>query len=115
VRPVPIVLSVLAALASLSAAFLLYTRFGAPEVTQGTLGYLVQSDRRVSVKFEVVKDPAASALCTVRARSADGAQAGIALVRIGPAAERRTVQTRELLTTARAVSGEVTDCTSEGP
>ena len=114
-RPVPIVLSVLAALAALGTAFLLYSRFGAPEVAYGALGYEVQSDRQVRVEFEVVKDPAQTALCTLSARSADGGQAGVALVRVGPAPERRVVQSHELLTTVRAVTGEVTDCTPEGP
>ena len=113
-RPVPLVLSALAALAALSAAFLLYSRFGAPEVAYGSLGYAVESDRQVRVEFEVVKDPARTALCTVRARAADGGQAGLALLRVGPAPQRRVVQTHDLLTTARAVTAEVTDCTLEG-
>ena len=114
-RPVPIVLAVLAALAALGAAFLLYSRVGAPEVTYGSLGYQVQSDRQVRVEFEVVKDPAQTALCTIQARSADGGQAGTALVRVGPAPERRVLQTHELLTRARAVSGQVTGCTVQDP
>jgi len=114
VRPVPLVLSVLAGLAALGAAFLLYARFGAPEVTYGSLGYLVQSDRQVRIEFEVVKDPAQTVLCTVRARSAEGGQAGLALLRVGPAPQRRVVQTHELLTTVRAVNAEVTGCTPEG-
>jgi len=115
VRPVPLVLSVLGALVALVATFLLYGRFAAPDVTYGSLGYSVESDRQVRVEFEVVKDPARSAVCTVQARRADREQAGIALVRVGPAPQERVVQAHELLTTARAVSAEVTDCTLEGP
>ena len=114
-RPVPLVLAAATGAVSLGVAGLLYARFGSPDVSYGPRRYVVESDTRVLVEFEVAKDPAASAVCTVRARDATGAEAGIALVRVGPAPQRTVRVVRELTTTARAVVGEVTGCTLEQP
>ena len=109
-RPAVLLLGGLAAAASLGVAVLLFQRYGSPEVQSGTRGYAVSSDTLVTVTFEVAKDPAATALCTVRARDSTGAQAGVALVRVGPSAERTVVVVHVLPTTSRATTGEVTGC-----
>ena len=109
-RPAVLVLGGLTVAASLGAAVLLYQRYGDPDVQSGTRGYVVASDTLVTVEFEVAKDPAATALCTVRAQDRTGADAGVALVRVGPSAERRVVVAHPLQTTSRATTGEVTGC-----
>ena len=109
-RPAVLVLGGLTVAASLGAAVLLFQRYGDPDVQSGTRGYVVASDTLVTVEFEVAKDPAATALCTVRAQDRTGADAGVALVRVGPSAGRRVVVAHPLQTTSRATTGEVTGC-----
>ena len=108
--PVVLALGGLTAAASLGAAVLLYQRYGDPDVQSGTRGYVVESDALVRVEFEVAQDPGATALCTVRAQDPTGAEAGLALVRVGPAATRRVVVVHPLPTTSRATAAEVTGC-----
>ncbi len=104
-----------AALAGLLVAIALFTAYGAGEDARISIrGYEVLSDRAVRVDFEVVKEPSATALCSVFARGADGAEVGNALVRIGPSDDGVVRQSRELATTARAVTGEVLRCEVEG-
>ena len=110
VQPVVLVLGGLTVAASLGAAVVLYQRYGDPDVQSGTRGYVVESDALVRVEFEVAKDPGATALCTVRAQDRTGAEAGVALVRVGPADTRRVVVVHPLPTTSRATTGEVTGC-----
>jgi hypothetical protein len=115
VRPVTVVLGGVAVLVSLVVAVVLYRAFGdSPDVGFGPRGYTVQSDRLVEVVFEVVKDPGRTALCTVRSRDREGSEVGNALVRVGPAAKRRTVVTYDLTTSARGATGEITSCTLAG-
>lgn len=97
-------------LACLGLAVLLFSRFGQTDVGFGARGFEVLSDRAVRVDFEVRKDPADTAVCTVRARDADGAETGQALVRIGPSDQGTVVVRHELATQARANTGEVTGC-----
>jgi len=115
VRPVPLLLGSVAALVSLGVAVLLFRAFGTTEVGFGPRGYTVSSDRSVQIVFEVDKDPAATALCSVRARDRYGSEAGTALVRVGPSAKRHLVVTYDLATTARANTGEITGCTLDRP
>ncbi|HEU0103778.1 MAG TPA: DUF4307 domain-containing protein [Mycobacteriales bacterium] len=113
-RPIPVVLGTLAALVSLVAAVLLFRAFGAStEVGFGARGYVVQSDRSVQVEFEVVKDPARTAVCSVRARDRTGVEVGNSLVRVGPSDRRRSIVRYELATSGRAASGELTSCELE--
>ena len=109
-RRAPLVVGVAGALVGLVVAVLLFRAYGSSDVGYGPRGFEVVSDRLVRVEFEVVKDPAATALCTVRSRDRTGAEVGIALVRVGPAEDRRQVVTHPLPTTARAATGEVTGC-----
>ncbi len=112
-RRAPIVLGVVGGLIGLAVAVLLYRGYGAQEVAFGPRGFTVQSDALVRIEFEVDKDAAAVALCTVRARDRTGLEVGNALVRVGPSADRSQVVTYDLTTRSRAVSGEITACTLE--
>ncbi len=109
----PLVLGALAALVGLFVAVVYFRAFGAPEVGSGLRTYDVRSDTSVQVSFEVRKDPAQTAVCTLRARSATGAEVGQALVRVGPADARSTVVSYDLATTGRATLAEVTGCVPE--
>lgn len=109
-RPLTLVLGGVVLALSLAVTVVLYSRYGGGDLQVGLRGFSVSSESSVTVAFEVDKDPAASVLCTVRARSADGAEVGTALVLVGPADRDRTVVTHELTTTGRAASGEVTGC-----
>ncbi len=110
-RPVTLVLGGLAVLVSLGIAIILYQAYGQAEVGFGPRGYTVESDTLVRVVFDVEKDPAATALCTVRARDRFGDEAGSALVTVGPSPRRQQTVTYDLSTRARANTGEITDCT----
>ena len=112
-RPAVLVLGGLTGVLSLGAAVLLYQRYGDPDVQSGLRGYAVESDALVRVEFEVAKDPAATALCSLVALDDTTAQAGVALVRVGPAPQRRVVVVHPLQTATRAVSAEVTGCSLE--
>ena len=109
----PVLVGVLGAVVGLVVAVLLYRSYGASEVGFGPRGFTVVSDSLVRVEFEVDKDAAATALCTVRSRDRTGAEVGTALVRVGPSAGRRQVVTHDLTTSGRAASGEVTGCSLE--
>jgi len=113
VRRAPVVVGAIAALVGLAVAVLLYRGYGATEVGFGPRGFAVTSDSSVRVEFEVVKEPARTALCTVRARDRTGAEVGTALVRVGPAAGRGQVVRYDLATTGRANTGEITGCLLE--
>ncbi len=110
-RRTPLVLGTLVALAMVAVAWLFYRAFGqGGGVQYGVRSYVVASDSRVRVEFEVAKDPARTAVCTVRARDRTGAEAGSAQVTVGPAAGRSTIVSYDLTTTSRAATGEVTGC-----
>jgi hypothetical protein len=89
----------------------LYDSYGDPMYKAQVVTYTNLSDTRVSITFRVRVPAGGAALCQVRARSRDGAEAGRAEVRVeaAPGVSRPTVTT-ELATTARAMVGEVLRC-----
>ena len=105
-----------AALGGLLVAIALFTAYGASDDARISLrGYEVLSDTAVRVDFEVAKDESATALCSVRARGREGDEVGSALVRVGPSDDGVVRLSREVTTTARAVTGEVLRCEVEEP
>ena len=78
-------------------------------------GFDATSDGTVRVDWEVAREPGTTVECQVRARGADGTEVGNELVRVPPAAGRRTVVSHDLTTAARAVTGEVRSCIVVGP
>lgn len=105
-------LVVLVVVAGLAVTATLYRRYAGGGQVRGTVvAYDVVADDRVRVRFTVRGADGAAATCTVRARGADGAEVGRAEVAV-PATrtgDDRTV-TAELVTTGRAVTGEVQRC-----
>ena len=75
------------------------------------LGYHVVDDSRVSVTYDVGKDPSATAVCSLRALDRFKSAVGITRVTIGPQRERVTRRTDQVRTSARAVTGIVQQCT----
>ena len=74
------------------------------------LGYQVRDDSLVTVTYDVGKDPAATALCTLQAMDVHKSTVGLARVTIGPARQQVTRHTDVVRTSARAVTGVVQDC-----
>jgi hypothetical protein len=75
------------------------------------LGYQVIDNSRVTVTYDVGKDPRATAVCSLRALDRFKSAVGIARVTIGPAPQRVTRRTDEIRTSALAVTGIVQECT----
>lgn len=101
-----------AAALALAVGWAAYISFGPgrDRVTFQDIGWSVPSQDRVEVRFEVQKDPAATAVCTVRALNRGFTEVGIADVTVGPAARRATTVTAVVPTTEQAVSGNVKAC-----
>ena len=83
---------------------------GTAEVTWDDVGYSVRGPDRVDVTFRVVKDPGATARCTVTALSTSYAEVGVVDVTVGPADARTVEQTATVATQELAVTGVVDGC-----
>ena len=107
-----LLLAVLALLAGVTVAWLLWAALAhsRPPVRGGVLGYRVLDDAVVEVRLEVVKDPAIAAVCTVRARDAQGYEVGRAEVPVPAGEPRRRVVAYRLVTNGEPVSGELRGC-----
>lgn len=102
----------LALVAAVFTSWVVWAGLGAADrdVRWEDVGFQVMGDGRVDVTFDVIKDPEATARCTVTALSSGYATVGIATVDVGPAPERvvrtlTTVRTQQL-----AVTGIVDGC-----
>jgi len=95
--------------------FTLFARYGGDAVRGRVISYDVESDSRVTVAVEVVKNTDSKAYCVIRARDRGGAEVGRDVAVLDPSGTPdRTVRgTFPLATTARAVTGEVGACTAD--
>ena len=91
----------------LGLSWVAYDRFAADRVRVTPLGYDVQSDSRVVVRFRVQKDDGATGRCRVVARDRLGKVVGDELVVVGAG---QAEVSRPLATSGRAATGEVTGC-----
>ena len=92
----------------------LYARFvGAEDVRGRVISYDVQSDALVVLDVEASKREGGKAYCVVRARGADGAEVGrgVAVLDATGTLERVVREDVRLPTRARAVTGELAQCT----
>ncbi len=105
-RIVSVVAAGALALGLLGLGYGLYQRRSGTELRYQVGGYQVLSDNQVRVTFTVVTGGTKTGLCRVRARSADGLEAGSEVIPVGPGTEVSYV----LATTSRAVTGEVSGC-----
>jgi|GEM_PF-39620 len=94
--------------AGVAIAYKLYDQYGDREYHGQVLAFDTAEDS-VSITFEVYKPAGESAVCRVRARSADGAQVGMAEVMITATEPRLTVE-YTLMTTDKPVTGELQRC-----
>lgn len=99
-------------LVALAALLALALHKSLPAVSAGLRGYDVVSDSTVRIRFEVHKAPLAEAVCTVRARDRSGLETGRGNVTVGPRADSRRITevSYDLMTRARAVTGELVGC-----
>lgn len=79
-------------------------------ITATTVGYKVDSDRQVSVSFDVTRPPTQPVTCTVTAQDGTFAAVGSAQLVIPTGGERTTHHEITVRTASRAVTGNVTDC-----
>lgn len=105
----------LAAVALLVVTFLgwlLWAAAGAADrdVRWDDVGYVIVDDTTVEVTFSVVKDPGATAVCTLQALNSQYGQVGLTTVEVGPAPEAGVVRTATVRTAERAVTGLVDSC-----
>ncbi|HIW62566.1 MAG TPA: DUF4307 domain-containing protein [Candidatus Stackebrandtia excrementipullorum] len=102
------VAAVVVVLAGFAISYKLYDQYGDRDYHGQVLAFAT-ADESVSITFEVFKPAGESAVCRVRARSADGAEVGMALVAVNATESHVTVdyvlQTRE-----RPVTGELQRC-----
>ncbi len=90
----------------------LYERYGAGRPYDATvLRFYDVTDSQVVVEFTVVVPEGETAICAVRARSADGAEVGREQVRVVPQpGDTHPRVTHRLPTKERPVTGEVQRC-----
>ncbi|UNX55619.1 DUF4307 domain-containing protein [Georgenia sp. TF02-10] len=83
---------------------------GRPTATAEHVGYTVQGDDAVSVRFNVITDPGTTVTCRVVAVNDSFAQVGFREVTLGPAPSRMTSHETEVRTTERASAAHVDGC-----
>lgn len=101
------------ALAALTAlAWIVWAGIGqaSADVRWSDVGFVIQGDTGVAVTYDVGKDPARTAVCSLRALARDNTAVGIAEVRVGPSSEQVTRRTDLIRTSAKAVTGVVRQC-----
>jgi hypothetical protein len=79
-------------------------------VSWSDVGFDVQGDTAVSLTYDITKDPAATAICSLRALDTNKTAVGVAQVRIGPSSTRTTRRTDTVRTSTLAVSATVRTC-----
>lgn len=102
-------------LAAVAGAVWTGVRVGSPAVQWDDVGYSVRGPDRVDVTFRVVKDPAATATCTITALSGSYAQVGVVTATVGPSDARVQQHTVPVATQELAVTGVVDHCEIVAP
>ena len=72
--------------------------------------YQVQSDTRVLVRFEVVKDAGKRVQCLLQARDRNNVEVGSLVATVGPEGSGTVTNAYLVSTRHRAVAGEVLSC-----
>lgn len=80
------------------------------DVRWSDVGYRIVDATTVEVMFSVVKDPEATAECTLEALDQRFAVVGLATVEVGPAEEQGVRSTGVVRTSEPAVTGVVDSC-----
>ncbi len=80
------------------------------DVRWNDVGFAIHGDSSVEVTYDVGKDPAKTAVCTLQALDASKGTVGLAQVTIGPRPQQVTRNVGTVRTSALAVTGIVRDC-----
>jgi hypothetical protein len=101
--------------AGLVVAYVAYVNLGDGPISTEAASYTVVDDHSIKFSFTVTRDdPAKAADCIVRARSADGDEAGAREVLVPAGGAQRAVDT-VVHTSKRAVIAEVYGCSYQVP
>jgi len=94
---------------------LFYGRLTGEQVRGRVIGYDVRSDALVAIDVEVSKPAGSRAYCVVRSRGERGQEVGrdVLVLDAEGTPERTARRTALLATSARAVTGELSGCTTE--
>ena len=79
-------------------------------ITATTIGYTIESNTAVTVRFDVSRPPGLAVTCTVRALDGHFTVVGAADIVVPPEGERVVHLEKAVRTTSRAVTGVVQDC-----
>ena len=115
-RILAVILTVLFVSLLAAVAYLLYSKFvGAENVRGRVISFSVRSDSLVEIDVEASKDAGGKAYCVIRARGATGSEVGrdVAVLDATGAPGRVVRGQFRLATTARAVTGELAQCTDK--
>ncbi|GAB2930302.1 DUF4307 domain-containing protein [Rhodococcus aerolatus] len=111
-----LVVTTLAVLVGLGVAYLAYTNLAQTPVQGEQTGFELTDASTLTLRFDVTRsDPAAPAVCIVRARSLDGSETGRREVLVGPGTDAITSVTTEVKTSAPPVAGDVYGCSLTVP
>lgn len=110
-RRLSLIAGVLAA--ALALAWLVWAGLGGngASVTSTDVGFRIVGDSAVDFTFDVAKDPARTASCTLQALDRTNGTVGLVTVTVGPSREQVTRTTRTIRTSAAAVNAVVRSCT----
>jgi hypothetical protein len=98
------------------AAFQVFRSTTDKDVVGTLMGYSIVDDSTMSIEFTVARDnPAAAAVCIIRARSQDGSETGRREVYIAPSPNVTVHVTAEVRTSQPPAVGALYGCGSEVP
>ncbi|MGV9317048.1 DUF4307 domain-containing protein [Streptomyces sp. NPDC003691] len=87
-----------------------YDYIAEQKISAELIKFDVTSDSEVQVHLEIRKDADATGTCTVRSRSADGAEVGRLDVPVEAPGERRIDQVVKIRTLAKGTTAELVQC-----
>ncbi|MEU5977230.1 DUF4307 domain-containing protein [Streptomyces sp. NPDC047315] len=90
-----------------------YDYIAGQKISAEMIKFDVTSDTEVQAHLEIRKNADATGSCTVRSRSADGAEVGRLDVRVDQRGETRIDQVVKIRTTARGTTAELVQCTDD--
>ncbi|WP_416063013.1 DUF4307 domain-containing protein [Rhodococcus indonesiensis] len=102
--------------AGVLAAFLLYQKFGTPDIESEVVTYTVVDDSTVQVQFTVTrKDPSQEAVCIIRSRSKDGSETGRREVLIPSSESGTLLMDAPVITSQRPGMADMYGCSFDVP
>ncbi|MEU9604732.1 DUF4307 domain-containing protein [Streptomyces sp. NPDC048057] len=90
-----------------------YDYIAGQKISAEMIKFDVTSDTEVQAHLEIRKNADATGSCTVRSRSADGAEVGRLDVRVDQRGETRIDQVVKIRTMSRGTTAELVQCTND--